>query len=91
MGRAYLGPKDKADARRQAAFDELWGTIEKYHSMMSYERRDFLAVAGVTPGKFYARKKEPEKMQMGELIKLIGTLKIPYQEIEPMMKKILGY
>ena len=91
MGRAYLGPKDKANAKRTEAFHELFGVVEKYTYMRNYEAGDLMKVVGFTRTTYYDRRKLPERLRFGELMNLIPTLKIPYSEIEPLMQVILSY
>ena len=91
MGRAYLGPKDKANARRAEAFNEMFGIIEKYTYIRNYDATDLMKVVGFSRTTYYARRKQPDRLLFGELINLIQTLKIPYEEIEPLMKAILSY
>lgn len=90
MGRVYLGPKDKARAKKAEAFKELFGTIEKYRDMKVMERKEFLILANITQGVWYRRKQMPDMLSFGELIRIIETLRIPYSEIEPMIKAILS-
>ena len=90
MGRAYLGPKDKANAKRNEAFRELFGVVDKYSYIRNYNVSDLSKVSGFSMTTYYARRKQPDRLLFGELINLIQTLKIPYEEIEPLMKAILS-
>lgn len=91
MPRAYLGPKDKANAKRAEAFNELFGVVEKYTYMRNYDATDLMKVVGFSRTVYYDRRKLPERLRFGELMNLIQTLKIPYSEIEPLMQVILSF
>lgn len=62
----------------------LIGVLEKYRVMNGYVSwADAAPSFGMKPTTFYNRKKQPEKLTIGELRRIARSLKIPLEEILP--------
>ena len=89
MPRVFLTRNSKREFERELACKELIGTFEKYRKMQDLNVADVCALAGIGKTRYHARLNAPDEFRLAELTAIIIALKIPADEVLPILHQIL--